>query len=82
MSESYEDMISREVENEINEEWHNTGKLNVLKRLDLFLRRGRIRKKMIKERKRDYQRTPFTNNGTINREMAKQAARHDLEERL
>ena len=28
-----------EVENEINEEWHNTSKFNVFKRLDLFLRR-------------------------------------------
>jgi len=39
VSESYEDMISREVENEINEDWHNTGRFNVLKRLDFFLRR-------------------------------------------
>ena len=39
VSESYEDMISREVENEINEEWHNTSKFNIFKRLNLFLRR-------------------------------------------
>ena len=29
-----------------------------------------------------YERTPFTSNGTINREMIKQATRHDLEEVL
>ena len=82
VSDSYEDMISREVENEINEEWHNTWRFNVIKRLDFFLRRWRIRKKKIKKMKKDYERTPFTTNGTINREMAKQAARHDLEEIL
>ena len=32
--------------------------------------------------KRGYERTPFTASGTINREMAKQAARHDLEEAI
>ena len=32
--------------------------------------------------KESYQRTPFTNNWMINREMAKQAARHDLEQVL
>ena len=32
--------------------------------------------------KETYERTPFTTNGTFNREMAKQAARHDLEEIL
>jgi hypothetical protein len=32
--------------------------------------------------KKDYERTPFTNNGTINREMTKQATRHDLEQSL
>ncbi len=37
---------------------------------------------MIEEKKKHYERTPFTANGTINREMAKQAARHDLEEVL
>jgi hypothetical protein len=32
--------------------------------------------------KKNFERTPFTNNGTINREIAKEAARHDLEEIL
>ena len=32
VSESYEDMISREVENEINEEWNNTSRYNLFKR--------------------------------------------------
>ena len=44
--------------------------------------RGRIRKNRISKMKEDYERTPFTKNGTFNREMAKQAARHDLEEVL
>jgi hypothetical protein len=44
--------------------------------------RGKIRKNRIKEMKKNYEKTPFTNNGTINREMVKQAARHDLEEIL
>ena len=82
VSESYEDMISREVENEINEEWHNTSKFNLFKRWKLFLMRWKIRKKKIEEMKKNYERTPFTNNGTFNREMTKQAARHDLEEIL
>jgi hypothetical protein len=41
-----------------------------------------MRKDRIAKKKENYQRTPFTNNGTFNREMAKQAARHDLEENL
>jgi hypothetical protein len=32
--------------------------------------------------KKNYERTPFTNNGVINAEMSKQAARHDLEQVL
>ena len=75
-------MISRMVENEINEEWHNTSKFNVFKRWKLFLMRWKMRKKKIEEMKKKYEKTPFTNNGTFNREMAKQAARHDLEEIL
>ena len=82
VSESYEDMISREVENEINDEWHNTARYNVFKRGKLFLMRWKMRKDRIAKKKENYQRTPFTNNGTFNREMAKQAARHDLEENL
>ncbi len=82
VSESYEDMISRMVENEINEEWHNTSKFNVFKRGKLFLMRGRIRKNKIAEMKKNYQNTPFTNNWLINAEMSTQAARHDLEETL
>jgi hypothetical protein len=39
VSDAYEDMISREVENEINEEWHNTHKWNVLNYARLFLAR-------------------------------------------
>ena len=78
-SESYRDMISREVENEINEEWHNTWKFNVIKRLDFFLRRWNIRKKKIQKLEEKYERTPFTTNRLLNLEMAKQAARHDLE---
>ena len=41
-----------------------------------------MRKKKIEEMKKKYEKTPFTSNGTFNREMAKQAARHDLEEIL
>jgi hypothetical protein len=32
--------------------------------------------------KKNYKKTPFTNNGVINEEMSKQAARHNLEEIL
>ena len=82
VSESYEDMISREVENEINEEWHNTSRYNVLKRGKLFLMRWRVRRKKINEKKKNYERTPFTNNAIFNKEMGTQASRHDLEEIL
>lgn len=82
VSESYEDIISREVENEINDERHKTWKFNVFKRWYLFLSRGRKRKKKIEKKKEAYERTPFTTNSIINMEMAKQATRHDLEEVL
>ena len=82
VSDSYEDMISREVENEINEEWHNTSRYNLFKRWKFFLARGRIRKNRIKEKKKNYERTPFTNNAIFNKEMGTQATRHDLEEIL
>jgi hypothetical protein len=39
VSQSYEDLISREVDNEINEDWHNTSRYNLLKRGKLFLMR-------------------------------------------
>ena len=37
---------------------------------------------MIEEKKKHYERTPFTSNGVFNSEMSKQATRHDLEEIL
>jgi hypothetical protein len=41
-----------------------------------------MRKKKIEEMEKKYETTPFTTDATLNREKAKQAARHDLEEIL
>ncbi|MDR2540544.1 MAG: hypothetical protein LBD11_01880 [Candidatus Peribacteria bacterium] len=78
VSQSYEDMISREVENELKDEWNNMAWYNP-KRFTRFFNRGRLRRKRIDEKKKNYGNDPFVNNANINDEMSAQADRHELE---
>lgn len=78
VTESYEDMISREVENELTNEWGEMSRLNP-KKFTRFFNRGRLRKKRIEEKKKSYGTDPFVNNANINDEMSAQADRHELE---
>jgi hypothetical protein len=78
VTQSYEDMISREVENELKDERGAMSRRNP-KKFSRFFNRGSLRKRRIAEKKKNYGNDPFVNNASINDEMTVQADRHELE---
>lgn len=80
---TYQEKVRKEVENEINEDYHNTGQWNVFKKFWTFMSRGFKRKKKIAEKMKEMEGTPFVvNDEEMNQELESIANRHDLEEKF
>lgn len=80
---TYQEKVRKEVENEINEDYHNTGQWKVFKKFWTFMSRGFKRKKKIAEKMKEMEGTPFVvNDEEMNQELESIANRHDLEEKF
>ncbi|MFZ2151117.1 MAG: hypothetical protein WAZ12_05325 [Candidatus Absconditicoccaceae bacterium] len=77
----HRERLSLETEEELRDEYKNTGKWNMPKRAYLFLSRGAKRKRLIKEKmeKLEKKKHAFTKNEPFDQEIESAADRHEIE---
>ena len=84
----YLDMIENKVSNELNAEWQRLNQGGRFRRnfnlgkIRLFFTRWRKKKKMEEEMRKSYSGFAFTGDEALDKELSKQASRHDYEEGL